>query len=153
MESHEARHALDELSNAQTLIAEDLGHCPPWRHVLFGALFSVLIGSIAISSAAQLAAAPFILLATALIVRSDRKRLGVFINGYRRGATLPLTIIYLVAMIGLLLAAMYLRISGFRWAYKLGLSALTFAIAVGFSVYWQSIYRLELMAGVDRAKA
>ena len=153
MESHEARHALDQLSSVQAQIAEDLGHCPPWRHLLFGALFSVLIGSIAISSAVQLYAAPFILIATALIVRSDRKRLGVFINGYRRGATLPLTIIFLAAMIGLLLGAMYLRISGFRWPYKLGLSALAFAIAVGFSVYWQSIYRLELKAGVDRAQA
>ena len=153
MEKFEARHALDQLSSAQSLIADDLGHCPPWRHVLFGALFFVLIGSIAISSAAQLYAAPFILIATALIVRSDRKRLGVFINGYRRGATLPLTIIFLVVMIGLVFWGMQLRTAGYSLPHKLGLSALAFAVAVGFSVYWQSIYRLELEAGVGQAKA
>lgn len=152
MENLEARHALDQLSIAQTHIADDLGYSPPWRHVLFGALYGVVIASIAVSSAAQLYSAPFILIAMVLIVRSDRKRMGVFINGYRRGATLPLTFIFLFSAIALVFAAMELRIEGYGLASKLGLSALAFALAVGFSVYWQEIYRLELKAGVGGAK-
>ena len=153
MENFEARHALDQLSTAQARMVDDLGRSPPWRHMLFGALFGVLIGSIAISRATQFYTAPLLLVAIALIIRSDRRRLGVFINGYRRGATLPLTGIFLVAMIVCVFAGMKLRVDSYELPYKLVLAALAFALATGFSIYWQSIYRLELKAGVGGAKA
>lgn len=149
MNSNEARNALAHVSSAQARMAAVVADCPPWRHALFGALLFVLIGSTAISSTIQFATAPFILLAVYLIVRSDRVRMGVFVNGYRRGATLPLSLAMLAVMAGLVFGAMELRVGGYGLGAKLALAAAAFGIATWFSVYWQRIYLLELKAGAE----
>ena len=146
MDSREAREALAQVSATQVRMAEVVVNYPPWRHALFGALFFVLLGSITISSTVQFASAPFIFLAVYLIVRSDRARMGVFVNGYRRGATLPLSLIMLAVMAGLIIGAMELRVQGYSPGAKLALATAAFAIATLFSIYWQRIYVLELKA-------
>lgn len=146
MESNEARAALAKVSAAQARMAAVVADCPPWRHAVFGAVFFVLIGSVAISSGVQFAASPVVLLAIVLIVRSDRARMGVFVNGYRRGATLPVSLVMLAAMIGLVFGAMELRTGGHGLDAKLVLAAVAFVIATSFSIYWQRIYLLELKA-------
>lgn len=148
MNSNEARDALAQVSAAQSRTAKVVADCPPWRHALFGAVMAALLGSVAVSGTAQLAATPFILLAIVLIVRSDRARLGVFVNGYRRGATLPISLAMLVVMVAFLFGAMELRAGGYGAGAKFGLAAGSFVSAVLFSVYWQRIFLLELRAGV-----
>jgi len=147
MDSSDARQALDQVTAAQVRMAESVADCPPWRHALFGGLFFALIGSISISSAVQLATAPFILIAAVLIMKNDRRRKGVFVNGYRRGATLPVTLLLVLVMVGLVYAAMKLRYGDYGLGAKFALAVLAFALATGFSVYWNRIFRLELKAG------
>lgn len=147
MDSDEAREALEQVSATHARMAETVGRYPLWRHAIFGALFFALIGSVSISTSVQLAAIPIQLAIIFLIVRSDRQRMGVFINGYRRGATLPLTLGMVVVSVGLVHAAMTLRQDGSGVVLKMALATLSFLIATGFSVYWQRIFQLELKAG------
>jgi len=139
----EARAALRNVGMTRAQMAE-LCNCPPWRHAAFGAIFAVLIGSIAISSTAQIVGTVIVLASTGLLVRSDLKRYGVFVNGYRRGATLPLTLGYVGAMIGLVAAAMYLRVNDFSLWTKLALAAVTFGLATALSVQWSRVFRREM---------
>jgi len=144
MQPHEAQSALASVHSAEARLANKVGHCPPWRHAAFGALFALLIGSIAISSTVQFAAMPVIIAGVVLLIRWDRKRYGVFINGYRRGRTLPVTLGFVGIMIVLVVAAMHMRVNGFTDASKIGLAALAFAIAIGFSLAWGRTFMREL---------
>jgi hypothetical protein len=80
----------------------------------------------------------------AWLVYDDRRRYGVFVNGYRRGVTLPLTLALAAGMIALLVAAFHAREAGLSPWTKVGLAALAFALATGVSVLWQRIYLREL---------
>lgn len=144
MQPSEAREALDRIQAADSRLAEKIGHCPPWRHAAFGGMFALLIGSIAVSSAVQFATIPVILAFVVLMMRSDRQRLGVFINGYRRGATLPVTFVFVGLMIALVFFAMQMRVEGFSDWCKAGLAAIAFVMAILFSLKWQSVFNREL---------
>ncbi len=144
MQPSEAREALDSIQAADTKLAARIGNCPPWRHAVLGGIFALLIGSIAVSSTVQMLSLPVVLLAVFLTVRSDRKRYGVFVNGYRRGATRPVTFALVAVMIALVLAAMHMRNNGFTDASKVGLAVVAFTLAVMFSVTWHRVLRREL---------
>src|SRR5690242_9136441 len=98
MSPADARAALDKVGMTRTQMAA-ICNCPPWRHAAFGLIFAVLIGSISISGTAQVIGTAVVLVLTGLLVAHDRVRYGVFVNGYRRGATLPLTLTYVGVMI------------------------------------------------------
>lgn len=146
MNPEEAQAALAGVRNADRQLAERIGQCPPWRHAAFGAIFAILIGSIALSETAQVIGTVIVLAMIVFLVQSDRRRYGVFINGYRRGATLPLTLLYLGTMIVLVAAAMYLRVNEFTIWSKAGLALIAFALAVAMSVKWQRVFLKELGA-------
>ena len=81
------------------------------------------------------------------IFLNDRRRYGVFINGYRRGATLPLTLALGGGMIVLLVASIHARDAGLSPWTKAGIAGLTFAFATAVSVVWQRVYLRELRGG------
>ncbi len=143
-DSESARIALDAVSRTRAELARGFGKCPPWRHAIFGLVFAVLIGSIAVSSAMQIAGSGLVIIAVLAIKRSDEKRMGVFINGYRKGRTLPVTLGFVGVMIVLVVAAMHMRNHGFSDFSKAGLAAIAFAVAVAFSMVWQAVFRREL---------
>ena len=143
MSPDEARHALDHVGVTRAQMSA-LCNCPPWRHAAFGAIFAILIGSISISTTAQMIGTAIVLLLMVLLMRYDLKRYGVFVNGYRRGATLPLTLGYVGVMIALVATAMALRVNGLGLASKLGLAAIAFALATGLSVKWSRVFRREM---------
>jgi len=142
----EARAALDSAGAARAQLAA-LGMCPPWRHAAFGAVFAVLIGSIGISATAQMIGTASVLVMVGLLVMHDRRRYGVFINGYRRGATLPVTLLYAGVMVVLVVAAIFMRDHGFSIWSKLGLAAIAFALATALSVKWSRTFRREMEEG------
>jgi len=142
----EARAALDNIGQTRAQLA-GLATCPPWRHAAFGLVLAILIGSISISGTGQIVGSVIVLVLVGLLVRSDLKRYGVFVNGYRRGATLPLTLGYVGFMIGLVTAAMYMRLNGFSLWSKLGLAAIAFAMATALSVKWSRTFRREMGGG------
>lgn len=143
MRNEEAIAALSGVQDAQNRLAADM-NCPPWRHAALGGLFAVLIGSIAVSSQFQMAMMPLVMAAIVLLVRSDRKRMGLFVNGYRRGRTLPVALACLAAMLALVFAAMHMRNHDFAVASKAGLAAIAGLLGTAFSIGWQRVYRHEL---------
>ena len=147
MRNDEALAALSGVQDAQNRLAADI-ECPPWRHAAMGGFFAVLIGSIAISSQAQMAMMPLVMLGLILLVRSDRKRMGLFVNGYRRGRTLPVSLACLAIMLTLVFAAMHMRNHDFLLASKAALAVIAAIAGTAFSVVWQRVYRRELRGDV-----
>ena len=83
-------------------------------------------------------------LGVGLIFLWDRKRTGMFINGYRSGRTRPLTFSLLGTTLVLLALGVWLKLAyDIVWA-PLACGALTTVIAYFASAAWQNIYRREL---------
>ena len=147
MDSYEAAAALAGVEVTHERLAQQVGQCPPWRHAAFGAVMALLVGSATVSMPVQLAGTALGMGLTAWIVMDDRRRYGVFINGYRRGATLPLTFALLLAVIALMFAALRAREGGWSPWSKAGIGVLAFAVATWASVVWQRVYMRELRKG------
>jgi hypothetical protein len=86
METLDARSALEAKQYAQAQIAR-AATCPPWRHAVFGLMMGGLVASPAFKLPIRIGILLALLALIPIIIRSDRKRMGMFINGYRRGKT------------------------------------------------------------------
>ncbi|HEV2596542.1 MAG TPA: hypothetical protein VGU01_15230 [Sphingomicrobium sp.] len=121
-------------------------NCPPWRHAVFGLLMGGLVASPAFEIKIRFAVLAVLLGCIPLIMHSDRKRMGMFVNGYRRGKT------RLVAL-GVLIVELALYFGSVRFALSLndrttplllGLAAIV--IGIGGSLIWQRVFVRELSA-------
>ena len=136
--------SLAALHTARTRLALAQAHWPWSRHAAFAALIAAL-------AAVQGAPLPFNVLGDALIccgaaviMSTDRKRRGVFVNGWRAGRTLPLTLAVVALTVALGLLGLWLsRERGFAWA-PLAIGAVLFPVGLLFSKAWEAIYRREL---------
>lgn len=146
MDSREAAAALAGVEGAEARLADQIGDCPPWRHAAFGLVMALLVGSLALPLPLQSAGAVVALALIAAIVHYDRRRYGVFINGYRRGRTLPLTTLLLVGTLALMAAQIHVRARGLPAWESAALVALAFVFATGGSVVWQGVFLRELKA-------
>jgi hypothetical protein len=86
------------------------------------------------------------LVATSAIYRSDRRRLGVFINGCRRGRTRLVVVPLLLACLALYGASCYFALARDAPLISVALAAVTFGVAYQGSVIWQRVFRRELGA-------
>jgi cobalamin synthase len=145
MSPAEARAALDSAAAARARIAA-LGLCPPWRHAAFGAVMGLLILGLGFPLAVQTACTVVAMGGVALIATYDRKRYGMFVNGYRRGATRRVIAVLLVAMMALIVVQIRLREQGVETWVPIAVAALAFAVATACSVWWARVFRRELGA-------
>ena len=118
--------------------------CPPQRHGVFAFLFSLAV-------AAQAASGPWLLLCMAAVLAcvagvamNDRRKTGVFTNGWRAGRTrgwaLGLFAVYLVID----MAVIWLKAErGVWWAPFVG-AVVFFPFAFYASRRWSQTYRREL---------
>lgn len=146
MDHTEAREALDAVQGAREQLARAVD-CPPWRHAAFGAVMAALI-------AANVVPRPFFaplfivsMAATVWLTLGDRRRSGTFVNGWRRGRTLPLSGGLFVALLGLIFVARHGRAEMAVSSEGLLAIALAFVIGTAASVLWQRIYLAELREG------
>lgn len=146
MQKDEALDALETMRATQAKLAS-LGDCPPWRHAAFGGVMSLMILGAGFSLPLQIGLLVLSMGAMVLIVRSDRRRYGVFVNGYRKGATLPLTIVLLVVMLGLLVVQIVLKARGAPIWVPFAIAALAFVLGVGASLWWNRIFKREMTRG------
>ena len=146
MNRTEAAAALAGVSSAEHRLADQIGPCPPWRHAAFGGVMALLVGGASLPLLLQSTTVAVGMALVALIVHYDRRRYGVFINGYRRGKTLPLTLLLLGGVLLLLIAQIHAREAGLSAWTKAGITALTFLYAVAGSVVWQRVFVAELRA-------
>lgn len=141
----EARFALAAKGAAEQNLAR-LSLCPPWRHAAFAAVVAALVASPAVSLPLRFGVIALVFVAIALIVQSDRRRLGVFINGYRRGRTRLVTFPMLAVILALYAGSFYFGDTMGRPAISLAFAAISFAVGYAGSVIWQKVFVRELGA-------
>lgn len=143
MDSQQAREALGAMDGATRKFGEGFD-CPPWRHAVFGAVMSALVFSVSLPQPWHVAVYVLTMASLIWIVRSDRRRNGAFVNGWRRGRTLPLTILVFLFMLGMMALSMSGRHAPFPSPRAVIAALLSFAGGVAMSIVWQRIYRAEL---------
>jgi len=143
MSPAEAREALDSVGATRAQIAA-VGLCPPWRHAAFGAVMSLLILGLGFPLGVQVACLCLAMGLMVVIVVHDRRRYGMFINGYRRGETRPVTAALLVAMMALIVVQIRLREQGVETWVPVAVAGVAFVVAVTGSVWWARAFRREL---------
>ncbi len=139
----QARAALAAKDDTQRQLAATATY-PQWRHAIFGLLMGGLVLVPALPSAGRIAMFAALLCAMPLIMRSDRKRSGMFINGYRRGKTLYVTFVILALEMSFILISVHraTELGDPRMALLLA----PVAVAVGWigSLIWQRVFIAEM---------
>ena len=143
METMEALSALDAKRQAEAQLARAV-QCPPWRHALFGLLMGGLVASPAFEFPVRMGILVVILCCIPVIIQSDRKRMGMFINGYRRGKTRAVALTILGAILSLYAISVYYGLDRHDQMIPLGLGVLAFVLATLGSVKWQRVFVREL---------
>lgn len=145
METLEALSALDAKRQAEAQIAR-AATCPPWRHAVFGAMMGALIASFAFEFVIRTAILVIVLACIPIIVRSDRKRMGMFINGYRRGKTRWVAFGILAVWLPLYAISVHYGLDRHNHVVPLVLGLVGFAIGTAGSVLWQRVFVREMGA-------
>lgn len=145
MSPAEARAALDSAAEARARIAA-LGLCPPWRHAAFGAVMALLILGLGFPIAVQSACMVVAMAGVGVIAAYDRRRYGMFVNGYRKGATRRVIAVLLAVLLALLVVQIRLREQGAETWVPFAVAAVAFAAATACSVWWARVFRRELGA-------
>lgn len=117
--------------------------CPPQRHLAFGLLMGALISLPGFPIAMVFVLEALILVGLLVVIRWDKRRTGLFINGYRRGKTRPITFVMLGTMVALAFISIWLKSGGIDWA-PFAVGGVGAGIAYAFSVQWQRVFRREL---------
>jgi uncharacterized membrane protein YjjP (DUF1212 family) len=143
----EAQAALDSMAEAQRELARSVPKYPLWRHAAFAAVMAALVLGQGFGQPWQVLLLVFPMAAVAWLVADDRKRYGVFVNGYRKGRTLPVTLTLVALMLGAMGGEIYARINDLGVAVKLAIAAFAFAVALVMSLWWTRIYDRELLGG------
>jgi hypothetical protein len=145
MEGLEARTALEAKRQAEAQMAR-AAQCPPWRHALFGLLMGGIIASFAFDFVIRTAILVVILACLPVIIHSDRKRTGMFINGYRRGKTRLVIAGILLVWLPLYALSVYYALDLHNHVVPLLLGAVGFVVTAIGSVIWQRVFVREMGA-------
>ena len=145
MEGLEARSALEAKRQAEAQMAR-AAQCPPWRHALFGLLIGGIIASFAFDFVIRTAILIVILACLPIIIHSDRKRTGMFINGYRRGKTRLVIVGILLVWLPLYALSVSYALDLHNHVMPLLLGLVGFVMAAIGSVIWQRVFISEMSA-------
>jgi hypothetical protein len=145
MDQTEALSALAAKRAAEAQIAR-AATCPPWRHAVFGLLFGGLVASPAFDFPIRMAILVLILAAIPLIVHSDRKRLGMFINGYRRGKTRVVAIGIVIVELSLYFVSVVRGLDHNDHVTPLLLGLVAGPVGIAGSLLWQRVFVREMGA-------
>ncbi len=121
--------------------------CPPSRHAAFAVIMAALVAVPALPLYLRFIALALIFISIFLIVQWDKRRLGVFINGYRRGKTRMVAFPMLVIILGLYFGSNYVSFSHRQPVIILALAAVAFLIGYLGSTLWQRVFVSELNVG------
>lgn len=146
MQKDEARAALLALSLGNADFAAAMA-CPAWRHAAFGALMATLVLAVTVPAPWYLPVYAIAFAGLVWLLRHDRARFGVFVNGYRRGRTLPVTLALLAAELGIVFLAMPTRHLPFPSPRGLACVAAAFVLATAASVLFQRVWIAEISEG------
>ena len=145
MESSEALSALDAKRHAEMEMAR-AANCPPWRHALFGLMMGALVASPAFETTIRFAILLGLLCLVPVIIHSDRKRMGMFINGYRRGKTRIVAIGVLIVELSLYFVSVWRGLELHDHLTPLLLGIVGVVIGLIGSMIWQRVFVSEMGA-------
>jgi hypothetical protein len=146
MDSSEALVALEQVQATRREVAQK-AQCPPYWHVAFGLLMATMVGGQVFSPLYSVAILVLCLGAAVLMARAARRRLGFFVNGYRRGRTRPVALALLAYVEILHFGALWLKLGQhILWA-PLAAAALVLPGAIYGSYVWQRAYIAEMSEG------
>src|SRR5450631_927410 len=91
MEASEAAAALSAMQDSRARLAA-AANCPPERHLAFAVLLGGVVAAQAAPPIGTLIIEALLAVGGVLVFIWDRKRTGMFINGYRAGRTRPMTL-------------------------------------------------------------
>ena len=145
MEQSEASSALAAKRAAEAQMAR-AANCPPWRHAVFGLLMGGLVASPAFAMPIRTSLLVIILACIPIIIHSDRKRMGMFINGYRRGKTRVVTIGILIVELSLYAVSVIRGLGYDDHLTPLLLGVAGVLIGIAGSMLWQRVFVREMGA-------
>jgi len=143
METIDARSALDAKQFAEAQIAK-AANCPPWRHAVFGLMMGGLVASFAFEFVIRTAILVIILAAIPIIIQSDRKRMGMFINGYRRGKTRYVIAGFMLLWLPLYGFSVYYGLDQHNHVVPVLLGIVAGALGIFASIIWQRVFVREM---------
>jgi len=121
-------------------------NCPPWRHAMFGLMMGGLVASPAFDMPIRLSILVIVLALIPLIIHSDRKRMGMFINGYRRGKTRVVAIGVVIVELSLYAVSVVRHLDHNDHIAPLMLGAAGVLIGTLGSLLWQRVFVREMGA-------
>ena len=137
--------AFIEQSRVKLAAASDV---PPARHAAFAVLMGALVASPAVPLPFRFVVLVGIFASVAWIIRWDRRRMGMFINGYRAGKTRWITAALMLATLPLYVLGLWLALDrGIGWA-PVPFGVLATALAYGGSVWWCRVFRREMLGAI-----
>lgn len=143
MESNEAAAALAAMQDSRDRLAK-AADCPPERHMVFALMMGGVVAAQAAKPPVNLIIEALLGLSVFLVIAWDRRRTGMFINGYRAGRTRPLTFAMLAVFMVFYAVGVWLKEAyGLAWA-PVACGVVVAVIAFLMSAVWQRIYRREL---------
>ena len=145
MQSLEARSALDAKHFAEAQMAR-AATCPPWRHGVFGLMMGGLVASPAFELPVRMGILVALLLLIPVIIHSDRKRMGMFINGYRRGKTRIVALGILAVELALYFVSVVRGLDHQDHVTPLLLGIVGVLIGIAGSMLWQRVFVREMGA-------
>ena len=143
VETGTAAGTLEQAQAARARLAQKLD-CPPWAHTLIGALFAVLVADMAAPEPLILPIEGAVALVGVAIFFWFRRRMGFFVNGYRKGRTRPIAFGLVGAYLVCFSLAFWCRTELKLFWPAYALAVVMFGIGTWASVAWNRTYRAEL---------
>ncbi len=146
MQPADAEAALRDLDGSRSRLADVQTEVPLARHLAFGLLMGLVPAAQALGHGASTVGSVSVIMRALLLQKWDRRRTGVFINGFRPGRTRIITLAMLAMMIGLLVPAVRYGASGVVWV-PLAIGGVAAVIGTLTSILWYRIYIGDLRRG------
>lgn len=143
MEAKDARDALAAVRSGETRFASK-AHWPLRRHATYGLVQAMTVVAIGVPFEVTVVIIVLAMLSAWLVINSDRKRDGFFVNGYSSKRAAPAMILAAV-IAGSGMIALVFTDAAFRWSLiSLFVGAFVFVGCTLASLWWEKLYQAEL---------
>ena len=147
IDSVEAAKALAMIrtSRSDLVTASDT---PPSRHLAFAALMGTLVGCPAVPLPWRFGILALLMIGVALIIRWDRRRTGMFVNGYRAGRTRKVTLAMLAFSLALYGVSVWMADGRHMTWPSLVLGGIATVACYFGSRFWCGVFKREMTGEV-----
>lgn len=142
----EAADALAGMRGARVR-ANRIKRLPFAYHLAFGAMMAGFVAAPALGPSRIGAAVAILILVSIGLYHWQRRATGRWLNGYRAGRTLPISILLALAMIGLLLVSHPGTLPTFNLLTPMQGALAAFVLSTALGWIWMKVYDAEQRAG------